>query len=181
MITLRDVREDDKEHIHTWRNQPEVAKYMYSDHYISREEHERWFAKMQTDVTCRYWIIEYEGVGIGVANIANLDEHNRRCYWGFYLANPIRGKGVGSYVEYFILRYVFEELKLNKLCGEVFAFNEAVLAMHEKFGFRKEGLLRQHIFKGGEPLDVVTIGILHDEWYAIKSQVEERLRGKGLL
>ena len=35
-VTLRDLTEEDRERLHVWRNSPEVAAYMYTDHHISR-------------------------------------------------------------------------------------------------------------------------------------------------
>lgn len=180
-IRLREIRPEDSEQMRVWRNLPEVSKYMYTSQYISSEEHARWFVEMQNDASAHYWIIEVDGKGVGVANITDMDERNRRCYWGFYLAEEIRGKGVGSYVWYFLLNYVFEELGLNKLCAEVLSWNENALAMYDKYGFRNEGLLREHIIKDGQHFDVVMFGILRNDWVAMKPQIENKLKQKGLL
>ena len=182
MITLRDIQPEDKEKVRQWRNLPEVAKYMYTDHYITPEEHEKWFQRIMQDPTCHYWIIVCDGQDVGVANIYGVDQRHQRCYWAFYVASPdVRGKGVGSMVEYLVLRYVFDELGLNKLCCEVLAFNEAVISMHKSFGFQVEGVFRQHVIKGGVPTDIVCLAMLRSEWVLLKPAIEERLRQKGLL
>ncbi len=165
-----------------WRNLPDVAKYMYSDHEITSSEHDVWFQRALSDATRRYWIIVCDGQDVGLANTYDLDVHNKRCYWAFYLASSaVRGKGVGGFVEYSVLRHVFDELQLNKVCCEVLAFNEAVIKMHEAFGFRREGILRQHVLKAGLPHDVVYLGMLREEWRKLRPEVEHRLRQKGLL
>jgi UDP-4-amino-4,6-dideoxy-N-acetyl-beta-L-altrosamine N-acetyltransferase len=182
MITLRDIQPEDKDKIRQWRNLPEVSKYMYTDHYITPEEHERWFRWILEDPTCRYWIIVCDGQDVGLVNIYSLDQRNRRCYWAFYVASPdVRGKGVGSFVEYSVLHYVFDELRLNKLCCEVLASNEAVTNMHKGFGFRQEGLFREHVVKSGVPTDIVCLAMLRHEWESLKPDIEGRLRQKGLL
>lgn len=182
MNSLRDVRPEDKQMLLEWRNLPEVAKYMYTDHIITQEEHDRWFETALRDPSRRYWIIVCDGKDVGVAYLHDIDLRNKRCYWGFYIADlTARGKGVGSFVEYSILHYVFDYLKLNKLCGEVLSFNEAVLNMHKNFGFRQEGLLREHVIKDGQPIDVVSVGVLRSEWEFLKPEIENRLRNKGLI
>ncbi|MCS5696644.1 UDP-4-amino-4,6-dideoxy-N-acetyl-beta-L-altrosamine N-acetyltransferase [Desulfofundulus thermocisternus] len=182
MIKLRKVELNDKEKVRQWRNLPHVAKYMYTDHYITPEEHEKWFEMIMKDPSVSYWIIVYNERDVGLAGIYNIDRRNSRCYWAFYIADQdIRGKGLGSYVEYFILHYVFDVLKLNKLCCEVLAFNENVIHMHKSFGFKQEGLFRQHIIKNGQPIDVICLAMLHEEWELLKSEIEGRLRKKGLL
>lgn len=182
MIGLRDIRSGDREVLFHWRNLPEVAQYMYTDHEITLEEHTRWFASISNDSHRKYWIITLDAIDVGLVNIYNLDWHNRRSYWAFYLASPmVRGRGVGSFVEYSILQYVFGELQLNKLCCEVLGFNEAVVNMHKNFGFIQEGLYRQHIFKDGNFIDVVALGILKDEWEIKRPGVENKLKAKGIL
>jgi UDP-4-amino-4,6-dideoxy-N-acetyl-beta-L-altrosamine N-acetyltransferase len=182
MIELRDIVPGDQEMIRQWRNLPEVGKYMYTDHQISPEEHEKWFQRALRNPASRYWIIVCEGEDVGLVNLYALDQQNRRCYWAFYIASAdVRGKGVGTYVEYRVIRYVFDELGLNKLCCEVLGFNEAVVNMHKRFGFHQEGLFREHIFKAGEFHDVVSLALLHTDWEVKKPEIEEKLRVKGLL
>jgi UDP-4-amino-4,6-dideoxy-N-acetyl-beta-L-altrosamine N-acetyltransferase len=181
MFALRDLRVEDKEMIRGWRNHAETAKYMYTDHEISVEEHEKWFQKTLKDPSCRYWILQSDGQDVGVLGIVQIDKQNQRCYWAFYLNPEVRGKGIGSFAEISVLRYVFDELKLNKLCGEVLAFNEPVLAMHKRFGFVQEGVLRRHIYKQGQWHDVVSIGILREEWQAIRPEIESWLTSKGVI
>ncbi len=182
MIDLRDLRPDDEPVLLRWRNLPEVAGYMYSDHEITREEHAAWFSGISGDPTRSYWIIVCDDEDVGLVNLYDIDAGNSRCFWAFYLASPsVRGKGVGSWVEHWILRHVFDELRLNKLCCEVLGFNEPVLKMHGRFGFQQEGLFRQHIFKGGEAMDVVRLAILRQEWLEIRTEIEDRLRAKGVL
>lgn len=182
MNILRDIKLEDKEMIRQWRNMPEVAKYMYSDHNITLEEHENWFNRILKDKESHYFIIVSDEQDVGLVNLYNLDYEHKRCYWAFYLANPsVRGKGVGSFVEYSILKYVFQELKLNKLCAEVLDFNESVLNMHKSFGFKEEGILREHIKKDGKFYNVVSIAILCSEWELIKPSIEKRLFEKGII
>jgi UDP-4-amino-4,6-dideoxy-N-acetyl-beta-L-altrosamine N-acetyltransferase len=182
MISLRDISSADKEMVRRWRNKPEVGKYMYTDHVITSEEHDVWFQRITNDTTCKYWIIVYESEDVGLANLYAVDLRNRRCFWAFYIISPnVRGKGVGSFVEYFVFKYVFDDLKLNKLCCEVLAFNQPVVEMHKAFGFVQEGLFRKHVVKGEEAYDIVCLGMLREEWAAKRDELREKLRAKGLM
>ena len=182
MISLRDVRPEDRDMIRQWRNLPKVADYMYTDHEITPEEHAAWFSHVLEDPTCKYWIIVCDGEDVGLVNLYAIDQANRRCSWAFYVASPnVGGKGVGSYVEYAILNYVFDELKFEKLCCEVLSFNKGVVEMHRRFGFVQEGLFRKHILKRGEFNDVVCLAILKEEWETLRPQQEQKLRAKGIL
>lgn len=182
MMQLREVLEHDREMLLRWRNLPEVSRYMYSDHAITPEEHDRWFANMREDSSRRYWIIMLDDEPVGLANLIDISEEARRCSWAFYLSSgSTRGRGVGSWVEYQVLRIVFEELALNKLCAEVLASNAAVISMHEGFGFRREALYREHLWRDGLPVDVVGLAMLRADWELCRPAVEARLRQKNLL
>lgn len=182
VMRLRDLCPEDKQQLLTWRNMPEVARYMFTDRIITQKEHDRWFSGIANDSTRCYWVITYDSEDVGLINLYNIDTANRRCYWAFYLASPgMRGKGIGSLAWYWTLQKVFEERLLNRLCSEVLAFNTAVTRMHERFGFQREGYLRQHVWKGSDPIDVVTFALLREEWNAKRPDIEEWLRQKRLL
>ena len=134
------------------------------------------YEKISLEENSRYWMIEYQGKKLGLVYIIDIDTYNSKCFWGFYLGDTsIRGEGIGKKVEFNLLNYVFETLKLNKLCGEVLNFNKRVLEMHSKFGFKEEGLLRQHVKKNSEFIDVTTIGLLKDEWKDIKDDIYHKI------
>lgn len=182
MIALRDISPGDKKMIHGWRNLPEVAEYMYTDHPITLQEHEKWFQHIKTDASSRYWIITRDQEEVGLVNLYAIDNRNRRCYWGLYVSGlNARGKGVGSFTQYAILRYVFDELDFNKLCCEVLSFNRPAINLYKSFGFVQEGYFRQHVIKNSRPMDVVSLAMLQGEWQAKRLRIEERMRRKGLL
>jgi UDP-4-amino-4,6-dideoxy-N-acetyl-beta-L-altrosamine N-acetyltransferase len=179
-ILLRDLFEDDRLRILTWRNSPEVAAYMYSDHAISQAEHDRWFDGLAGDDRRHYWIIEVDGEPVGLANLADIDRTHRRCAWAYYLASPsVRGLGVGSFVEFQVIEHVFGTLGLEKLWCEVLASNEAVWKLHMLHGFEREALFRRHVIKNGERVDVIGLGLLAEDWSARRGDMAERLRARG--
>lgn len=179
-IRLRDVREDDRERLLAWRNSPDVAAFMYSDHKISQHEHDHWFDVVRHDARRRYWIIEVDGEPVGLANLADIDMTHRRCAWAYYLASPkVRGLGVGSFVEFQVIEHVFTDLGLNKLWCEVLVSNEAVWRLHELYGFQREALYREHVMKNGHEVDVVGLGLLASDWAQRREAMAQRLRDKG--
>jgi UDP-4-amino-4,6-dideoxy-N-acetyl-beta-L-altrosamine N-acetyltransferase len=179
-VDLRPVEASDKDRILAWRNSPDVRAYMYTDHVIAPEEHARWFAGLADDPTRQYWIITLDDAPVGLASLYDIDRRNQRCAWAYYLADPaVRGLGVGSYVEYWVLEYVFEGLKLAKLWCEVLASNEAVWKLHETFGFTVEARFRGHVIKSEERVDVLGLGILAADWRTRRPAMAQRLKLRG--
>jgi hypothetical protein len=182
MVLLRDLQPEDKEKLFLWRNDPEVAKWSLTGHQISIDEHERWFSTLEDNPRVRYWMVVVDDEDVGLVNLFDIDRINSRCFWSFYIGNTgVRGKGVGKLVHYHILRYVFEDIGLHKLCSEVLATNQRIIHMQEMFGFYREGQLREHVVKDGSYIDVICWGMLRQEWSQKKPAIEKLLRNQGLL
>ena len=179
MVTLREVQAADADTILAWRNCAEVSRYMFTDQVITPEQHATWFQRVSDDRRHKLWIIVAESKNVGLANLYDIDWDNRRCYWGSYIADPgQRGRGIGSATELLVLSFVFDRLLLNKLNCEVLSFNTMAIAVHMKFGFTKEGLLRQHVYKSGRYHDVVSLGVLRQEWQERKHGLADGVRQK---
>jgi UDP-4-amino-4,6-dideoxy-N-acetyl-beta-L-altrosamine N-acetyltransferase len=178
-INLRLLTENDLEMVRGWRNSPEVSQYMYTDEIIMEEQQKKWYQKIKDDPSSVTWIIENNGKSLGVASLNSINRNFSSCYWAFYLGDTtVRGGGIGAKVEFNVLRYVFEELKLNKLRCEVFNFNDKVIRMHEKFGFRREAYYREHCLKNGKFEDVVGLAILQSEWAQLKPILRQKIYGE---
>jgi UDP-4-amino-4,6-dideoxy-N-acetyl-beta-L-altrosamine N-acetyltransferase len=179
-VELRPLRQDDKDRLLAWRNSPEVAAYMYTDHKIGPDEHARWFAGIEGDERRAYYVIEMDGEPVGLANFYDIDRTNGRASWAYYLAEPsVRGRGVGGYVEYLMIEKAFGEFGLRKLWCEVLLSNRGVWRMHQRFGFQEEARLRRHVLKAGAPEDVVGLGLLAEDWAEVRPKTRETLQAAG--
>lgn len=175
-INLQQLTANDLELVRTWRNSSEVAQYMYTDGNITIEQQEAWFKNIKDDHTSQYWLIEYNNNKVGVASLTNINKTLSSCYWAFYIGdNSIRGGGIGAKVEFNVIDYVFYKLNIHKLRCEVLTFNEKVIAMHEKFGFRREAYYREHVKKNGVWQDVVGLALLKQEWDNYKPIMQKKI------
>ena len=86
-----------------------------------------------------------------------------RAEIGYWLARPCWGRGVATAAVRELSAYAFEELGLRRLVAQVYPWNQASVRVLEKCGFRREGYLRAHVLKDGEPVDVLAYGLLAEE------------------
>ena len=77
-------------------------------------------------------------------------------------------------------REVFETLGLRKLCCEVLDFNSAVIEMHLKLGFSREGIQRAHIVKDTGSCDVHQLAMFDEDWHRLKAGFAEELARRDL-
>ena len=66
-----------------------------------------------------------------------------------------------------LLRYAFDELRLNRVSATFLDYNIPSQAAFKRCGFQIEGRMRQHIYKNGKFHDLLFAGILRDEYYQI--------------
>jgi UDP-4-amino-4,6-dideoxy-N-acetyl-beta-L-altrosamine N-acetyltransferase len=154
-----------------WRMEPDVTRYMYTDPQLTIQDQQCWFDRISVSDRDRLWIIELDsGRPVGLLTLSDIDQANRRCAWAYYLGDPdTRGRGLAKTLECNIYDYVFDRLGFHRLWCEVLSSNARVVALHERFGSRVEGVLRQHILKNGVYLDVVRLAILRPEWLATRT------------
>jgi UDP-4-amino-4,6-dideoxy-N-acetyl-beta-L-altrosamine N-acetyltransferase len=177
-VSFRAVGDSDRDRLLAWRNSPEVAAYMYSDHVITAEEHGRWFDGLGGDASRAYWIIEMDDAPVGLVNLYDIAP--TECAWAYYLADPTtRGHGVGAYVELRMLDHVFGDLGLGKLWCEVLEENEAVWKLHQSFGFEVVERLVGRALKGGVARDALRLMLTAERWEGARAGCAERLASRG--
>jgi hypothetical protein len=171
----RKLTAGDLESIMRWRMLPHVTKFMNTDPLLTLEGQTEWFEKLSSAGEIFYWIIHVNDIPCGVINLSDVDLHNGRCTWGYFVAEKkLRSFNLAISLEMSLYDYVFDKLKLNKITGESFCLNTAAVKMHELCGCKTEGILRQHIFKNGLYYDVCVQSMLADEWKSIRGGLEYR-------
>lgn len=169
---LRPLREEDLRTVLEWRNSEQIRENMYTTHIISWEEHWAWFQKINDQSKKNHMVFTYENLPLGVINVSSIDEINNRCHWGFYIGEEAAPRGSGMAMGYLGLQYIFEELGIRKLYGEVLGFNEASIKYHKKLGFIQEGHFREHILRGKQYIDIYCFAILRSEWVQHKNDLK---------
>lgn len=173
-VRLRPLEAADRHRLLAWRNSERVRSNMYTDHVISPEEHDRWFARALTDPAVAHFVFELRFRPVGLVSFTGITQVHRRCDWAFYVGETDVPRGTGSAMEFLALCHAFESIGIDKLCCEVFAFNASVIRLHEKFGFVREGLLAKHYVKNGKFADVVRLARFRDGWGRDKPALHER-------
>lgn len=154
-----------RQKVREWRNLPEIRKYMYTDRIIGEDEHAAWLEGLGKNDKNRFFIVFFDSFPIGAVSLNNINHDFKTAEWAFYIFDEgAKNKGIGAAIEAYFLDYVFEECGFEKLNCEVISSNEAVVKMHQKFGFEIEGVRRKNIVKNGTREDVVLLGILKEEW-----------------
>ena len=76
-----------------------------------------------------------------------------------------RCKGYGSQALSMLLNYAFCQLNLRRVTAVVPAYNQGALRLFQKFGFMEEVRRSNAMYHEGEFWDLISFGLLSDEWY----------------
>ena len=141
---------------------------------FTETEEQEWLAQnisMRSDARYTFAVRKNEGSGqlghyIGGCGINKLDWKNSVATLGIMLQRNYLGKGYGTEAMQLLLRFVFEEMNINKAALQVFSFNQRAIRSYEKCGFVQEGCLRSAIFRMGAYHDDICMGLLRSEWQA---------------
>lgn len=161
---LRPMQAEDLARVEHWRRLPQVNAFMFAEPPADSQQHRRWFEQSLQRKDADYRILLYCEQAIGLANAVDIDSRARQCHWGFYLGEADAPKGSGSVMATLMLEHIFTHHPVDRIIGEVFAFNSASLKLHHKFGFSVDATQTRSMEKNGKPETVLTLTLSRQQW-----------------
>ena len=175
-VLLRRMSREDATDVVRMHADPHVQTQLFSARPPTMEEHLRWLAEVEPRDDRHEFMIEERtsGRSVGTIGLSHIDRVNQRAEYGVLLGEPdARGKGLAAEASRLLLAYAFGTLGLRRVNLHVFARNEDALRLYRSVGFQPEGVLRRHVRKGSELLDVTVMAALADERSTI-GEIEPR-------
>ena len=165
---LRPVREDDLPPLTTWANDPEVSHWL---HHSERDDAtvddaRDVYMPPADDQTRLTLAIENEsGALIGVVRLIGIDRTHGRAELAIMIGDKTAwGRGYGTDAICLLLRHAFGDIGLRRVGLITDADNGRGIRSFEKCGFVREGLLRKHRLRHDQPLDMIAMSILSEEF-----------------
>ena len=163
-VVLRRPEARDIDALYAQKNDPEVANLLggFSLGY-SRRDLEGWIEAHRTRRDEIIWVIADSETDtcLGHVGLYNIDGRIRSGEFAIMIGEKSAwGKGLGTEVTRYVLDYAFDALNRNRVHLTVLATNPRAIAVYEKLGFEREGVMRQAQFKRGAYIDVVVMGKL---------------------
>jgi len=167
-LILRGFREDDVDALLALANDVDVARNTLNiPHPYERAAAEAWIAShpgqraRREAVACAVTDRE-TGLVMGAVGLT-LDPQHDRAELGYWIGRPYWGRGLATEAAGAVIAWAFSALDLHRIHATHFPNNPASGSVLRKLGMRYEGLLREHVRKGEEYLDLECYGILRVE------------------
>ena len=164
-IALRKAErnQDFKLNLLYWRNQPEIAKWFFSQDPITIDEHKAYLEKaIQDRDQVVFGIYTQPSTGayhaqlLGTIALYDIDWRNRKAEMGrFYILPSQQGQGYGSLALEILIDYAFDVLGLRKVYCHVLEKNEIAVRMYARHQFKEVGLFIDDVYILGKYKDVL--------------------------
>jgi RimJ/RimL family protein N-acetyltransferase len=168
-IVLRALTEADTHTTLHWNNQEDI-KNLYAGHPfpVNMEMEKDWYAKItKTNIPTTVFGIELKNEKkiIGLTFLKNINFIHSKAEFAIFIGDKNeRGKGYSKEATLQTLRFAFNQLGLNRIYLFVQSNNIAAIKLYEKTGFQKEGELRNSVYKKGEFLNEIVMGIIKEDF-----------------
>ena len=153
-----------------WYNDPDVRHWLHmSEAPEQTYEAERVrFETSSRDNSRMNWIIQtLDGAAIGNVGLLGIDPVHGRAELGISIGErEYWGLGYGTEAIQLLLGFCFRELDLRRIELITDIDNERGIRCYEKCGFKTEGTLRAHRLRYGQPLDMLQMAVLREDWTA---------------
>lgn len=163
-VCLRELEMRDAAFLMELNNDLEIAQYVVgTPKQVTLQEQLQWMEKAIADPKTKRFLVEHDGASAGTIIISAIDPAHLTANVNIKLHRDARGKGVGTAGIRLAVQYCFEFLGLYCLTAHVLSYNQASLALFERCGFQREGVLRSRVIKNGERCDLVSFSITRDD------------------
>ncbi len=145
---LRAIEETDLAQLLAWRNRPQLRRYFREFRELNGTQQRAWFeAKVNGDANTRMLAIVEANSGrlLGACGLCYIDWPNRTADFSIYIGadDLYIDKHLAPDAAVTLIRYGFDELGLNRLWSEIYAFDAAKASFFKRLGFALDGRHRQ--------------------------------------
>lgn len=164
-VSIRSIKAEDAKTLMEMNNNDQIAKFVVgTPKKVTIDEQMKWMERLSSEKTTKRFMVDYEDKPVGTIIVSDINEYNRTANVNIKLLPESWGKGVGTFAIKLILEYCFYEMDMECITAHVLSYNEASLALFEKSGFVREGILRSRVIKDDTRYDLISFSILKDEY-----------------
>lgn len=168
-VKLRAYKREDVPLACEYMNDSEIKAHLVTDvpYPLTFDEELKWYEGLSNSKGTYNFAIEDLKTGkyIGGCGINEANWVSRTATIGIFIGDKnCWNKGYGTDAMKVLMKFVFQQMNMNKIKLYVFDFNIRAKKCYEKCGFKVEGVLRQELFRDGYYYDEIAMGILREEW-----------------
>ena len=169
-LLLREFSLSDWPAVDAYTSDPEVVKYMPFGPTTEAQTREHlsqcvaWAEEQPRRIYELAVVLRAENYLFGTVTIALHPRERRHASFSYLLHPQYWGHGYATEAMHTIISFGFRVLQLHRLEDTADTRNQASVRVMEKLGMRREGHMRETIWKDGQWYDEYSYAILAHEW-----------------
>ena len=169
-LIIREISESDIEEVRLLHNDISTLKWLTDISVVSESQQIKWFLNLKNSTKNKRYVARdiTDSTIVGVFRLDDVDFQNKSAQVGLDIASNFRQKGYATEIYNRMLAYIFTDLGMNRVGLVTLSNNIAARALYSKLSFKKEGILREAIFRNGTFVDLFQYGLLCEEWKLLK-------------
>ena len=173
-LIIRDFTFDDLETVHSLVQDPDIYKYQHwgPNSYEDTKNYIKMCIDQQSETPRKSFELcitdKATGDFIGAIGIRIKSTSSKNADLGYWVRKDKWGNGIGTEATRGIIKFGFNDLKMNRIWATVSPENISSIRVLEKSGMKKEGLMRQDMFVRGEYRDSVLMAIILEDFRGSK-------------
>ena len=159
-MILRALEPEDLSQLRDWRNSEELRPIFREHRLLNMINQHDWLEHVSRSYEVEMFGIVVEGL-VGACGLCNIDWVNRTAEVSIYISTGPYGLELKLEVMDLLIDKAFEEFNLHRLWAEVYEFNTTNIELFEATGFKREGVLCEHVFKQGKYYNCLMYGFIN--------------------
>lgn len=96
---------------------------------------------------------------IGYVSLNDIDYLSRTGNFGIILRKNFRGKGYSKETMDLFFNYLRKYIRIRKISLQVLAINMNAIELYRKYGFKQEGILKEHVYFNEKYEDILIMSL----------------------
>ena len=165
-LTIRIMEHEDVEAARILHNDDTTLRALSDISHVTQEAQMAWFKAISVSRSSRRYVarLRSDHSFVGIFRVDRLDLWNRSAFVGADVVPNFRGKGYASEMFEYFCNYLFNQCGLHRLGLVTMETNVPAIKLYLKLGFIEEGRERQAIYRDGKFVDLISMGMLENEW-----------------
>lgn len=159
LVKLRQLRSNDIPTIRRLMTS-EITKYLVHVPYPYKTEDARMFvnrsrrySKSRKELIFGIELLDTYSL-VGIITLQKIENVSKNAQIGYWVAKKYWNAGIATESIRLLIRYAFQTLRLHKVYANVLVSNKASIHVLEKNGMKREGLLKESVYKDHKFYDV---------------------------
>ncbi|WP_439026437.1 GNAT family N-acetyltransferase [Haloarchaeobius sp. DT45] len=162
-VSLRPLEVDDLPALRAGWNDPDVWRMLDTVEPQAAGPFEAMVERWHDDDRHVPFAIDSDGLA-GLLQVKRIHWQSRICTFSYFVLPEEGGNGYATAAVDLGLEYAFDSLGLHRVQAKTVATNEGSRCVLEKTGFTHEGTARKQAFVDGTYHDLLSWGVLEEEW-----------------